>query len=298
MEKIRHLLASDIPFARDDAHRLLPAMVACLAGFAALLVALAVSLSNGFDARARAVTGALQVEVPQATMRQKDALDKITAELRAAPGVKAVEVLRTEAMENLLKPWLGDNFSLDDLPVPGMIDVKTDVKDSRTVVDVAALRKKLHLVDKNIAIESRGPWVKQIARATALLQGLVLLVAGLLLACVVGMVVLVARTNLKLHFKAVSLLHMFGATDEYILRQFQWNNAALAARGALAGVVFSALIFTGWVVLSHRWESPVLPPVDFMPGHALTFILLPLLTGAIALVATRVTVQSMLRHMH
>lgn len=298
MESFRRLLSSDIPFARDDAHRMLPAMVACLIGFAALLLALSVSLSNGVSAQSRKVTGVLQVEVPKDIAAKKETMDRILATIRSAPGVTELVLLRDKDMESLLKPWLGEEFSLEDLPVPSMIDVKTDVKDGKTMVDVARLRTQLTAIHNDIAVEDRGPWVAQMAHATSLLQGMVVFVALLLLACVVGMIVLVARTNLKLHFKAVSLLHMFGATDEYILRQFQWNNAWLAARGAAVGTVFAALIFTSWVVLSHRWESPVLPPVDFSLGHAVAFILLPILTALIALAATRLTVQSMLRHMH
>lgn len=297
MEFFKQLMASDIPFARDDAHRMLPAMVACLIGFAALLLSLSVSLSDSVNASARDVTGVLQVEVPKDVAAKKDSMDRITSTIRHAAGVNGVTVLREAEMESLLKPWLGEEFSLDDLPVPSMIDVKTDVHDGRTTVDVKSLRTQLTAIDRGIVVEDRGPWVTQMARATTLLQTMVVFVAALLLACVVGMIVLVARTNLKLHFKAVSLLHMFGATDEYILRQFQWNNAWLAARGAVVGSVFAALIFTSWVVLSHRWESPVLPPVGFTFGHALTFLLLPVFTAGIALIATRVTVQSMLRHM-
>lgn len=297
MEFIKHLVASDIPFARDDAHRMLPAMIACLIGFAALLLALSVSLSNSVTDTARDVTGVLQVEVPKDTAAKKDAMERVVTTLRNAKGVNGVTVLREAEMEALLKPWLGSEFSLGDLPVPSLIDVKTDVSGGRSTVDLASLKRELSAIDRDIAIEDRGPWVKQMARATALLQSLVIFVAALLLACVIGMIVLVARTNLKLHFKAVSLLHMFGATDEYILRQFQWNNAALAARGAVVGSIFAALIFLAWVLLSHRWESPVLPPITFSIGHAFAFLLLPVLTALIAFLATRLTVQSMLRHM-
>lgn len=298
MEYFKQLLASDIPFARDDAHRMLPAMIACLIGFAALLLALSVSLSNSVSAQARDVTGVLQVEVPKELAAKQPTMERILAAIRKTSGVNDVVVLRDAEMESLLKPWLGEEFEIGDLPVPSMIDVKTDVDDGQTTVDVKALRAELRTIDRAITVEDRGPWVTQMARATTLLQSMVIFVAALLMACVVGMIVLVARTNLKLHFKAVSLLHMFGATDDYILGQFQWNNAWLAARGAAVGSIFAALVFLTWVILSHRWESPVLPPTDFTTGHAVTFILLPILTALIALVATRATVQSMLRHMH
>lgn len=298
MERIKALLSSDIPFARDDAHRLLPAMIACLVGFAGLLLALAVSLSHSVETQARDVTGVLQIEVPMAMAHDKTKLERVIHAIKETPGVEDQALLREAEMEALLKPWLGSDFSLNDLPVPSMIDVKTAVKDGKSLVNTDMLAKALHAIDPSIRVVDRGPWVGQVARATNLLQGLVILVAALLFACVVGMIVLVARTNLKLHFKAVSLLHMFGATDDYILRQFQWNNAWLAARGAAAGMVFALLVFTAWVMLSHRWQSPLIPEVSFSLAHALTFICLPILTALIALAATRITVQSMLRHMH
>ena len=297
MDFLKHWAASEIPFARDDAHRVLPAMIACLIGFCALLLAVSVSLSGGVSEQARDITGTLQVEVPKPVAAKKETLDRVVATLRDTAGVRDVHVIAREEMESLLKPWLGDGFALADLPVPTMIDVKTDVRDGETVVDLKALRTRLTAVERSITLDDRGPWVAQMASATHLLQAVIVLVAALLLACVIGMIVLVARTNLKLHFKAVSLLHMFGATDEYILRQFQASNALLAARGALVGTVFAALLFGGWMVLSHRWDSPLLPPISFSAGHAAVFFLLPVFTAGIATVATRVTVQSMLRHM-
>lgn len=298
MDKLRALLASDIPFARDDAHRLLPAMIACLCGFTALLLALAVSLSDNVEHQARQVTGVVQVEIPPAVVKNGDKFSTIIDVVRRTPGVTHVNVLREDDMEKLLKPWLGSDFTLDDLPVPSMLDVSTEVKDGKPAIDLPKLKSTLSGIDKNIVVADRGPWVGNVERAAMLLQWLVLLIAALLMACVIGMIVLVARTNLKLHFKAVSLLHMFGATDDYILQQFQWNNAFLAIRGAAVGTLFAALVFTAWVVLSNRWDNPVLPPVGFTLSHGLAFALLPVMTAVIAFAATRVTVHNMLRHMH
>lgn len=298
MKVLREIFAADIPFARDDAHRLLPAMIGCMVGFAALLLMLSITLAGGLAAQSRDTAGILQVEVPHELAKKPSAMERVLTELRNTAHVKETVVLDEREMEALLKPWLGSNFKLGDLPVPTIVDVQTAVSGGKTMVNTENLRARLQKVDSHIRLEDRGPWVEHMQRATSLLQALVLLVAGLLLACVVGMVVLVAKTNLKLHFKTVSLLHMFGATDEYILRQFQWNNALLAARGGLAGALIATLVFLTALVLSHRWQSPVLPAINFDFAHAMVLVLLPAFTAIIALLATRLTVQSMLRIMH
>ncbi len=295
-KRIRQFLTPDIPFARDDAHRMLPVMIACLVGFAALLLAAAICLNHALSRQSRDVSGVLQVEIP--ARASTGTLDKTVALLRRTTGVEEVVVLRDADMEALLKPWLGDQFAVKGLPVPTLIDVQTATENGSSVVDRAALTTSLQQIDPTIRLTAQGPWISQFAAALSLLQALILLVAVLLLICVIGMIVLVARTNLKLHFKAVSLLHMFGATDDYILTQFQWNSARLAGRGAIAGVGLAALLFLIAVLFTHRMDSPVIPEISFNAVHAATFLLLPLLTALVALVATRLTVQAMLRHMH
>ncbi len=298
MNPIRRLIASDIPFARDDAHRMLPTMIACLTGFAALLLAVAICLSSALASQSNQVVGMVQVELPRSKAADENFMSTVKAELDRTAGVESVTVIGERQMEGLLKPWLGDDFALADLPLPVMLDVKTAVKGRESAVDVVGLRKALAKIDTNIRIEDRGPWVNHMVRAMTLLQSLAVIVAVLLVACVVAMIVLVARTSLRLHFKTVSLLHMFGATDEYILRQFQWNNAWLAARGALGGVIFAGLIFAFAVVLTARWQSPVIPQIEVSIAHPLLFVALPLVTALVALFSTRMTVKSMLGHMH
>ncbi len=298
MSRFSRLIASDIPFSRDDAYRLLPAMIACLTGFAALLLAVAMCLSNALSDQSRDVIGGIQVELPRAKASNVSFIETVTGELKRTSGVEEVTVIGLAQMETLLKPWLGEDFAIGDLPVPVLLDVRTTVKNQKTTVNIPSLRSALAKIDTNIRVEDRGPWIGHMVQAMALLQGLVLLVAALLVLCVIGMIILVARTNLRLHFKTVSLLHMFGATDEYILRQFQWNNAWLAARGAFSGVLFAAAVFAAAVFISVSWQSPVIPEITITPMHGVMFALLPIATATIALVATRLTVQSMLEHMH
>jgi len=296
MQWLRQITTSDIPFARDDAHRLLPAMIACLVGFAGLLLVMAMSLTNTLSAQSRNAVGVLQVEVPRARADDKTTMDAVLAEIKRTPGVESVETLSGTEIQALLKPWLGDDFDLEDLPVPVILDVKTRVSGRSSTVNATALRTALNKLDAGIRVEDRGPWVTHIVKAASLVQALVLVVACLLIACVLGMIVLVAKTNLRLHFKTVSLLHMFGATDDYILRQFQWNSTWLAARGALAGVLFASVVVAAVVILSVQWQSPALPLLTITPMHGILLVLLPVVTSGIAFVATRLTVQSMLKN--
>ncbi len=298
MKILRQFLATDIPFARDDAHRLLPVMVACLIAFAALLFSVAISISHTLDGQSRAAVGSLQVEVPRSKAADSAMMGSIMSEIKRTSGVREVKLISTEEMNTLLKPWLGEDIALEELSVPVMIDVITEVDAGKTTVDVDALRRALRKFDSNIRVDDRGPWAVQVTQATSLVQALMIFIALLLVTCVIAMIVLLAKTSLRLHFKTVSLLHMFGATDEYILRQFQYNSAWLAARGGAAGALAAALIFTVMAMLSVQWHSPLVPEISLSIGHGIMLVVLPIFTALVALVATRLTVQSMLEHMH
>jgi len=288
--------SSDIPFARDDAHRMLPLMVACLVGFAALLLMVAFSLSGSLKQQARDVYGTLQIELPSGTNEKK--VEDVLSLLKRTVGVQEVVIVSKSEMEGLLKPWLGNNLKLDELALPVMLDVKTKVENDKTVVDTKQLKTDLNKMVSGANVEDRGPWLNHMSQAMHYIQGVILFIAGALMLCMVAMIILVSRTSLKLHFKTVSLLHMFGATDEYILRQFQMNSAWLAGRGALLGVLFTALVMGFAVVASNQWDSPILPALSVTTPHILSLILLPIFTALVALVATRMTVQSMLAQMH
>jgi cell division transport system permease protein len=298
MKMLRQLLATDIPFARDDAHRLLPVMVACLIAFAALLFSVAISISHTLDGQSRAAVGSLQVEVPRSKAADATLMGSIMTEIKRTSGVREAKIITTEEMNTLLKPWLGEDIALEELSVPVMIDVITEVDAGKTTVDVDGLRRALRKFDSNIRVDDRGPWAVQVTQATSLVQALMIFIALLLVTCVIAMIVLLAKTSLRLHFKTVSLLHMFGATDEYILRQFQYNSAWLAARGGAAGALAAALIFTVMAMLSVQWHSPLVPEISLSIGHGVMLVILPIFTALVALVATRLTVQSMLEHMH
>jgi cell division transport system permease protein len=114
----------------------------------------------------------------------------------------------------------------------------------------------------------------------------------------VSLAVLVARVSLKLHFKTVNILHMFGATDDYILRQFQWQGGWLIGRGALFGSLGAGSLLLLLQSITGRMQSPVVPEIGITTAHVLLLFFLPIFMALVAVVATRLSVQSMLQRMH
>jgi cell division transport system permease protein len=287
--------ASDISFSRDDAQRMLPMMIAVLMGFVVLLLSFTFAFSGNVAQATRDITATLQIEVPkQATANDQKLRDIITT-LRGHPSVREAHVLSPANMEALLKPWMGEDIALDNLGLPNIIDVEVYPENPPNIAELQTL---LARIATGVRIEARGPWVKQVAQASRLVQTSVLGAALLLLSCMFGLVVLVARTGLRLHFHTVRLLHMFGATDDYILRQFQWNMGMLVARGALVGTGIAALLYVSMAHVFHTGDNPMMPSFSTSWLHILSWIVLPIIACLIAMMASRLSVHRMLEKLH
>jgi cell division transport system permease protein len=289
------IYSADIPFTRDDARRSLPALVACLVGFICLLLSFSISLSSQVSSVNRAAHASFQIEVPASLAQNTAKMDRISKTVKNTRGVSALHVINHANMQQLLKPWLGENLLLKTLGVPVLIDVSTH---DNQAVNMAALRAVLKQIHAKITIQAHGPWQRDIARAAKLVHAFLLGLAVILIGCVVGIVALLARIGLKLHFKTVSLLHLFGATDDYILKQFQRNSAKLVARGALVGVGFAIIAFMMLIEALSASANPALPQLHISISHGVLWVLLPVAVSIMAMIAARFSVQRMLSTMH
>lgn len=296
MRSITH--SADIAFARDDARSILPAMVACLIGFVCLLMSFSISLSAHVSGSARSASASIQVEVPQTIARDKAQMKRVLDVIRATEGVEKTRILDHAAMQTILKPWLGSDVMLGTLDVPVLIDITSAMDGSIPLINQEALLSRLTPLAPGVSLHAHGPWQRDVERAGQLIHACFIGLSLLLIGCVVGMVILLSRTGLKLHFKTVSLLHLFGATDDYILKQFQWNTARLVARGAVVGVGIAILAFFVLKEGISVGESPLLPAISFGVGHMVLWLLLPVFAAVMAMMVARFTVQHMLTTMH
>jgi cell division transport system permease protein len=262
-----------------------------------LLLAVGLSFARSLDTQQRDVAGNVQIQIAAPKSERDKAVEDALAIVKATPGIVDAVVLKEDQVAALLKPWLGDEDALEGVELPVLIDLKTRSVDGKAF-DATNMKKALESKIGNVRVNTPQQWIEQLAKILRLAQGVLLLLALCLMASLVALAVLIARTALRLHFKTVNILHLFGATDDYILRQFQIHNAWMVGRGALIGSLVAAVILFMAHALTTGAQSPVLPEVAFGLGHVALFIILPVLIAFVSFVATRLTVQSMLQRMH
>jgi cell division transport system permease protein len=167
---------------------------------------------------------------------------------RQAAGVAGVEVLSAKEDAALLEPWLGTGLDLSDLPIPRLVVVKLA---DPNAVDLAGLTSRLAAQVKGAALDDHRVWAKRLqsmANATVL-AGLAIL--SLVFIATVLSVVFATRGAMASNAVVVSVLHICGAEDGFIAREFQRHFLLLGLRGGLAGAVVAGIIFAilGFIVV-------------------------------------------------
>ena len=165
---------------------------------------------------------------------------KAAAVIRQTTGVAGVDVMSEGDNEKLLEPWLGSGLDLADLPIPRLIVVHL-VKPH--AVDLAALSASLDKQVKGVSLDDHRVWASRLqSMANATVVGGLAILALVFVATILS-VVFATRGAMATNSGVVSVLHLVGAEDGFIAREFQRHFLLLGLRGGLAGAAAAAFLF-------------------------------------------------------
>jgi cell division transport system permease protein len=275
----------DISFGREPKILLLCGVPALMAYVAAMMGIGLLGLSDMLGEANRLQAGVLTLQLPAETSAART--EMALAVLRQTPGITGVHLVDPAETKRLLEPWLGPSVPLDQLPLPRLVDLRTDPD---AAIDFAALRQKLTSVAPGAELEERPTEFD--SRRADLRRASAVLSMALFLIAILGVKSLLFGIwgHLARHQHVIELLHRLGADDSDIAARFQidalWFGLLGGAGGALAGAL--TLLVFGGAALSLRFGDWRVWAVTV--GVALA-------TGLIAMVAARVMVLRRLAHM-
>jgi cell division transport system permease protein len=242
---------SAVPLRREAS-----VMRALSAAVTAIMVALAILVLAGAAALRhldvdwrRALTERWTVELDAANPAD---MEHAVAALRALPGVADAQPVPPEEIHRLLRPWLGDDKLAAQLPLPTLIDLKTN---PGAPVPASVLRSQIAAALPGARLDDHESWTGDLlglARSGEAL-GIALFAAIALTAA--ATIAATARARLAANSQEIALLHILGATDGYIARRFQ----AGPLRSALLGALVGSAIAAGVIFLFSQAASPALP---------------------------------------
>lgn len=208
------------------------------------------------------------------------------------PSVEEGRALPASEVKGLIQPWLGDKIS-DDLPLPALIDIRL-----ATGADVAKLKKDIQDLVSEATVDTHDAMLDDVNTLVNTVRGFVLLLTGVIMVIAIVAISGIVRAKLSIHRPEVETLHLLGADNEYIARQFRHHTLRGTLKGALIGVV--AMIVTLLVIgnVTHTIDSAIMPHLRLLPLHWVGLILLPVAAGAvIAHITAQATVLRVLSRM-
>ncbi len=295
-DKFRGLLAGDA-----GADRIVPptGFTAWLTLFAAgamaflAVFALALSLATARladrwgDALARSST--LRISAPEGQM-----IPQTTAALKVlgtTPGIATARALDVEEQRALLAPWFGPDLPIESLPIPQLVEIIEE----DAGYDAASLRLRLAAEVPGAVLDDHTRWRAPLVRAASRLRLLGWVSLILIAATVAAMITLAANAALSANAQVIGVLRLVGARDGYIALAFVRRFTLRSLSGAAVGMVLGCIA----VMFLPRTEvgGGFLTGLGFQGWHWLWPLTIPLLSGAVAYVATRAAAQRTLRDM-
>ncbi len=280
---------SDLPFDGDATGRFLPAIIAFMVFLAALALAGAVVLETATARWSESLRSALTVQIAAGTRAETEAaIDTALDILLSTEGVASAETLPEADIVALLEPWLGAGNVSSDLPLPRLIDVGLRA-DARP--DVAALAERIEAAVPGARLDNHQVWVSGLVRLGRSVQAVAAAIVALIGLAAVAVVVFTTRAGLAVHQDMIEIMHIIGARDSYIARQFQRHALALGFRGGVIGLVLATVTLVGGDALAGEVAAPLLPRLEFPWVGWGALAALPFAVAAIATLTARITVM-------
>ena len=286
---------------RDAASRTMPWIVAVMAFIAGLALALSLAVEGAAGRFAAGISGNMTIEIPHAELAgaAESRANAVVAAVARIPGVVSATIVPRAETAKLVEPWLGADLAGSGiagtaLPIPTLVDIRLDTgnppADGALAAAMAAISPDIRVDDHRIWLDQLLGWVT----AVRLTAGAVLICAAI---GIVLTIVLATRAALAIHRDVIEILHIIGAQDGYIARQFQFQALRMGFQGGVAGAALAALLVLVIGLAGLSMRSGLLPALDLGFREWMVVATLPLAAALIAVVVARIVVMRALARM-
>lgn len=289
----------DLPFDKDKSSRFLIILISLMTLLAVFALSSSFALSSINTRWTSGLENKLTIEIPahdsNSVLLTKDQITsksrKIMSLLENLPSVETAYILDDSEINSLIKPWLGENILLSDIPLPKLISVNL-LDSSPHTVDI--IKEKVHKIMPGAYVDTHESWLNDILKLTNTLK-----FAACILLLVISTTTIIAvaeaiRSRMAEYFEELELLHIMGASDNYIAKQFQRYSLILSLKGAIIGVLSGLLMIYFLCWLSGEMEIGLLPEFRLNAYHYFLIMTLPLAVSFIGILSARMTVMNVL----
>ena len=292
----------DLPLNKSDDTRFLVLLISLMSFLTILTLSGVFILNNITERWSSGLENKVTIEIPIETKNGqilsqktvKKETTKLEKNLKRNPVIKSVKVLSSNDIQELISPWIGENLTLDDLPLPGLIALELHKSDKDTLIQ---LKQNIAEISSFAYLETHHEWLAEIISFARTLKMLSIIISVIIVGTTVTAITAGMHTRMAIHKKEVDLLHAIGASDHYIARQFQRYAMILTLKGALTGTLAGGMITAIFVFMSSQSNISLIPTIHLGAADTAILITTPFIAAAIATLASRFTVLRSLSKM-
>jgi len=292
----------DLPLEKSSGTSFLMLLIALMTFLIVISLVGSTSINRLTRTWADGLENKATIEIPaeksDGSLRNAEQIENFTTEVaKMLTENKYVEdfiIMSKDDISELVAPWLGHDLLIEDIPLPQLISIEFR---SRPPEAIDEMTQALALINDNIRLDTHESWLTQLLQITNTLQ-----FAGLLIVLIIAFTTITAvaggvRSRMAIYRADIELLHLMGASDEYITKQFQRHALIISAKGSLSGALFALLI----LILMSTFN---LANISSLPGQSIistsNFLILaltPITACAISILTARTTVLRELSQM-
>ena len=285
---------------RDKGAGSLDVVIAVMAFLAALALGASLLADRAAMTWRTGLAGRITVQIlppEKARMPLEEQVQAALSVLRNTPGIAHASQVSEQETVALVRPWLGADALVSELPLPRLIDATIS---PGAAVDLESLRQRVKAAAPDSTLDDHTRWL---SRLRSLAQGIVWSAYGILALIAIATAATVSfatRAGLEAHHEIVQLLHQMGARAGFIARAFEWHYflAALIAGTIGAALAGAFYIASGGLEFAGIEAVPFLPPLTLHLSELAWLTAVPVAASWIALITARISVLATLRRIY
>jgi len=166
-----------------------------------------------------------------------------------------------------------------------------------TALDTDALAARLGATIPGASLDDHGLWLERLVELAEAVRLLALIVMVLIGSAAVATVIFATRTGLAIHAEIIELMHLIGARESYIARQFSMHAFMLGLKGGLAGLLLASATLLVLGNLAARVGTGLLPPFALTPVQWGAVAAVGMAAALLSTLTASMTVRRVLRRM-
>lgn len=203
--------------------------------------------------------------------------------LQGISGIETTEILARDDVSELIGTWLDTSDTA--LPLPVLISVDLNVPFKKIKNDMHQAVTATH---ENFIMNTHKDWVSDFLQTAYFMKYM-----SLAIFCLMGIALFLSvrgiiKARMAAYAKDIELLHLIGASDHYIAKQFQKHATSIAIKGVQIGALASLIgLLIAYIYIS---ASDILPQsVSLSITHLVVLCCIPLACLALSALTARKT---------